>query len=125
MGKIEKFEDIRAWQSAREVVNRIYEISQDEKFKRDYTLGDQIKRASISIMSNVAEGFSRQSRKEFIQFLFIAEGSAAEVQSQLYIALDQGYISEKEFKEIYDKTEEAAKLLSKFITYLKSLNKRN
>lgn len=125
MGKIEKFEDIRAWQSAREVVNRIYEISQDEKFKRDYTLGDQIKRASISIMSNVAEGFSRQSRKEFIQFLFIAKGSAAEVQSQLYITLDQGYISEKEFKEIYDKVEEAAKLLSKFITYLKSLSKRN
>jgi len=125
MGKIEKFEDIRAWQSAREVVNRIYEISQDEKFKRDYTLGDQIKRASISIMSNVAEGFSRQSRKEFIQFLFIAKGSAAEVQSQLYIALDQGYILEKEFKEIYDKAEETAKLLSKFITYLKSLNKRN
>ena len=125
MGKIEKFEEIRAWQSAREVVNRIYETSQSEKFKRDYTLADQIKRASISIMSNVAEGFSRQSRKEFIQFLFIAKGSAAEVQSQLYIALDQGYISEKEFREIYDKVEETAKLLSKFITYFKSLNKRN
>jgi len=124
MSKIEKFEEIRAWQSAREVVNRIYKISQDEKFKRDYSLGDQIKRASISIMSNIAEGFSRQSRKEFIQFLFIAKGSAAEVQSQLYIALDQGYIMEKEFKEIYDKVEETAKLLSKFITYLKSLNKR-
>ena len=124
MGKIEKFEDIRAWQSAREVVNRIYEISQGERFKKDFSLCDQIKRASISIMSNVAEGFSRQSRKEFIQFLFIAKGSAAEVQSQLYIALDQGYISEKEFKEIYDKAEETAKLLSKFITYLKSLNKR-
>jgi len=124
MSKIEKFEEIRAWQSAREVVNRIYKISQDEKFKRDYSLGDQIKRASISIMSNIAEGFSRQSRKEFIQFLFIAKGSAAEVQSQLYIALDQGYIMEKEFKETYDKVEETAKLLSKFITYLKSLNKR-
>ena len=124
MSKIEKFEEIRAWQSAREVVNRIYKISQDEKFKRDYSLGDQIKRASISIMSNIAEGFSRQSSKEFIQFLFIAKASAAEVQSQLYIALDQGYIIEKEFKEIYDKVEEIAKLLSKFITYLKSLNKR-
>ena len=124
MGKIEKFEEIRAWQSAREVVNRIYEISQSETFKRDYSLGDQIKRASSSIMSNVAEGFSRQSTKEFIQFLFIAKGSAVEVQSQLYIVLDQGYILEKEFKEIYDKAEETAKLLSKFITYLKSLNKR-
>ncbi len=124
MSKIEKFEEIRAWQSAREVVNRIYEISQDEKFKRDYSLGDQIKRASISIMSNIAEGFSRQSRKEFIQFLFIAKASAAEVQSQLYIAVDQGYIMEKEFKEIYDKVEETVKLLSKFITYLKSVNKR-
>ena len=124
MGKREKFEEIRAWQSAREVVNRIYKISQDEKFKRDYSLGDQIKRASISIMSNIAEGFSRQSGKEFIQFLFIAKASAAEVQSQLYIAMDQGYIIEKEFKEIYGKVEEIAKLLSKFITYLKSVNRR-
>ena len=124
MSKIERFEEIMAWQSAREVVNRIYKISQDEKFKRDYSLGDQIKRASISIMSNIAEGFSRQSRKEFIQFLFIAKASAAEVQSQLYIAMDQGYIIEKEFKEIYDKVEETAKLLSKFITYLKSVNRR-
>ena len=124
MSKIERFEEIMAWQSAREVVNRIYKISQDEKFKRDYSLGDQIKRASISIMSNIAEGFSRQSGKEFIQFLFIAKASAAEVQSQLYIAMDQGYIIEKEFKEIYGKVEETAKLLSKFITYLKSLNRR-
>ena len=100
MGKIEKFEDIRAWQSAREVVNRIYEISQSEKFKRDYSLGDQIKRASISIMSNIAEGFSRQSRKEFIQFLFIAKGSAAEVQSQLCAAMDQGYIMENQISAI-------------------------
>ena len=123
MSKIQKFEEIRAWQSAREVVSRIYKISQGEKFRRDYSLGDQIKRASISIMSNIAEGFSRQSRKEFIQFLFIAKGSAAEVQSQLYIALDQGYISEEQFREIYEKVEETAKLLSKFITYLKSLNK--
>ncbi len=124
MSKIEKFEDIRAWQSARGVVNRIYKISQYEKFKRDYSLGDQIKRGSICIMSNIAEGFSRQSSKEFIQFLFIAKASAAEVRSQLYIAIDQCYFVEKEFKEIYDKVEETAKLLSKFITYLKSLNRR-
>jgi len=124
LSKIEKFEDIRAWKSAREVVNRIYEISQSEKFKRDFSLCDQIKRASISMMSNIAEGFSRQSTKEFIQFLFIAKGSSAEVQSQLYIALDRGYISGEQFREIYNKVEETAKLLSKFITYLKSLNKR-
>ncbi|MFQ5853215.1 MAG: four helix bundle protein [Candidatus Binatia bacterium] len=82
-------------------------------------LRDQIRRAAISIPSNIAEGFSRHSNKEFIRFLFVAKGSAAEVQSQLYTALDQGYISQEEFDNIYEKLEVVSKQISRFITYLK------
>lgn len=119
MEKVERFEDLRVWQAGREIVETIYKLSSLGRFSRDYALRDQIRRAAVSISSNVAEGFSRRSNKEFIQFLFIAKGSAAEVQSQLYIALDQGYISQEEFDEIYGQVEVVAKQISRFITYLK------
>ena len=111
MSKIEKFEEIKAWQSAREVVNRIYKISQNEKFRRDYSLGDQIKRASISIMSNIAEGFERGGRGEFHQFLSVAKASCAEVRSLLYVALDIKYIDKTEFRKIMDKAEEVGRIV--------------
>ncbi len=96
---IERFEDIRAWQEARVMVNMIYEaVRSSREFANDYRFRGQIQSAAVSIMSNIAEGFSRRSRKEFTQFLFVAKGSAAEVQSQLYIALDQGYISKEKFQ---------------------------
>ena len=120
--KIEKFEDIQAWQKARELVRSTYEITGDGNFARDYGLKDQIRRASISVMSNIAEGFSRQSDKEFAQFLYIALGSVAEVQSQLYIAQDLEYISNKEFDETYELSSEAARLITGFIKYLKGSN---
>ncbi len=116
--KIERFEDIQAWKKARELVKSIYQVTSEGGFARDYSLKDQIRRASVSIMSNIAEGFSRRSTNEFTQFLFIAKGSAGEVQSQLYIALDQGYISQEKFDELYSKSDEAARLLSGFIQYL-------
>lgn len=117
--KIRRFEEIRAWQEARELVKMIYQAIRDSKnFYRDFGLREQIQRASISVVSNIAEGFGRRSRKEFIQFLFVAKGSIVEVQSQLYIALDQSYITQEVFSMLYDKTEEVAKLLSGFITYL-------
>jgi len=119
MAKVERFEDLKVWQGSRDAVNAIYKISANGAFARDYALRDQIRRAAISIPSNIAEGFSRHSNKEFIQFLFIAKGSAAEVQSQLYTALDQGYISQGEFDSIYETLEVVAKQLSRFITYLK------
>jgi four helix bundle protein len=120
--KIEKFEDIKAWQEARVLVKMIYAvIDSDRHFSSDYKFREQIQGASVSIMSNIAEGFSRRTTKEFAQFLFIAKGSAAEVQSQLYVALDQGYINEKKFDELYSKSEEIARLISGFIRYL--LNK--
>jgi len=119
MVTVERFEELKVWQAARDVANAVYKSSSNGAFARDYALRDQIRRAAISIPSNIAEGFSRRSNKEFIQFLFIAKGSAAEVQSQLYTALDQGYISQGEFDKIYGQTEVVARQISRFITYLK------
>jgi len=119
MSKIEKFEDIQSWQTAQEVVNSIYKISNDGDFNRDFALRDQMRRAAISIPSNIAEGFSRHSNKEFIQFLFVAKGSAAELQSQLHTALAQNYITQEQFGKLYEELEIVSKQISKFITYLK------
>jgi len=120
--KIERFEDIEAWQEARILVNIIYgAIESNKGFTADYRFRDQIRSAAVSVMSNIAEGFSRRSTKEFIQFLFVGKGSVAEVQSQLYVALDQGYINKEKFDELYTKSDEVARLISGFIRYL--LNK--
>jgi len=120
--KIERFEDIKAWQEARSLVKMIYDATKSHKdFTSDYKFRDQIHSAAVSVMSNIAEGFSRRTAKEFGQFLFIAKGSVAEVQSQLYVALDQGYIKKNKFDELYAKSDEVARLISGFIRYL--LNK--
>lgn len=120
MPKIEHFEDINAWQKARQLVTEIYKVTtQNEEFSKDFGLKDQIRRASVSIMSNIAEGFSRQTDKEFIQFLYVAKGSASEAQNQLYVAFDLKYISEADFKKLYELSEETTKLISGFIKYLK------
>lgn len=120
--KIERFEDIKAWQEARVLVKMIYNATRsDRDFTGDYRFREQIQGASVSIMSNIAEGFSRRTTKEFVQFLFIAKGSAAEVQSQLYVALDQSYINGEKFDEFYSQSDEVARLISGFISYL--LNK--
>jgi four helix bundle protein len=123
--KIERFEDIKAWQEARVLVKMIYDtIKSNKDFTGDYKFREQIQSAAVSAISNIAEGFSRRSTKEFVQFLFIAKGSVAEVQSQLYIALDQGYINEEKFNELYSKSDEVARLISGFIQYLLNNNKR-
>ena len=96
-------------------------VKSDKGFSSDYKFREQIQSASVSIMSNIAEGFSRRSTREFTRFLFIAKGSAAEVQSQLYVALDQGYISQEKFNELYTKSDEVARLISGFIQYLLGL----
>ncbi|MFC1876088.1 four helix bundle protein [Thermodesulfobacteriota bacterium] len=122
---IERFEDIEAWKEARILVNLVYRaIGINEYFRKDFRLVNQIQGAAVSTMSNIAEGFSRRSNKEFIQFLFISKSSAAEVQSQLYVALDQNYITQDIFIDIYNQAETVSKLNSGFIKYLKSqLNK--
>ena len=123
--KITRFEDIEAWKESRKLVKLVYmAINANENFQKDYRLVNQIQGASVSVMSNIAEGFSRKSNKEFSQFLFISKSSAAEVQSQLYVALDQNYITKKTFQKIYDQAEVVSKLNSGFIKYLRSnLNK--
>ena len=122
---IKRFEEIDAWKSARELVQQVYNaINMNKKFQSDFRLTNQIQGAAVSAMSNIAEGFSRKGNKEFIQYLFISKSSAAEVQSQLYVALDQKYISQDIFIEIYNQADTVSKLNSGFIKYLKSqLNK--
>jgi four helix bundle protein len=121
MGKtISRFEDLECWQEGRKIVNRVYRVCSVGSFKRDYSLMDQMKRAAISIMANIAEGFSRRGNKEFIQYLFIAKSSAAELQSHLYVVLDQEYISKSQFDELYEQADKVQRKISNFIKYLKS-----
>jgi four helix bundle protein len=109
--KIERFEDLIAWQKARELNKQVYSITNEGAFAKDFGLRDQIRRASVSIMSNVAEGFDRGGRAEFHQFVVIAKGSCAEVRSQLYIALDTGYIPKNKFAELDNLTNEISRIL--------------
>lgn len=119
MTRIERFEDIEAWKKGRGLAKDIYAVTGKGTFARDYGLRDQIRRAAVSVISNIAEGFSRQTDKEFIQFLYIAKGSASEVQSQLYIALDLCYVSQEEFGNLYKQADEIGRLIFGFIRYLK------
>lgn len=123
--KITRFEDIEAWQEARKLVNLVYEaINRSQKFKKDYRLVNQIQDAAVSVMRNIAEGFSRKGKREFMQYLFISKSSAAELQSQLYVALDQEYINVDAFEKIYAQAEKVSKMDAGFIKYLNSqLNK--
>lgn len=119
--KITRFEDIEAWKEARKLVKMVYTVIKKSKaFRKDFRLVNQVQDASVSCMSNIPEGFSRKSNKEFIQFLFISKSSAAEVQSQLYVALDQDYITQDDFERIYNQADIVSKMDSGFIKYLQS-----
>lgn len=107
MAKINRFEDLICWQKARIIMKEIYSITKKGEFAKDYSLKDQIRRAGISVMLNIAEGFCRKSHKEFKQFF--SHGSLGEIQSALYVALDQEYITQLHFKDLYDKCEEIQK----------------
>jgi len=120
MKKIEKFEDIIAWQKARILTKEIYGCARIGQFARDFGLRDQIQRASVSTMANIAEGFERGGDKEFVQFLSNSKGSCGEVKSHLHVALDQNYISANNFGQLYAKAEEISKLVSGFMTYLRN-----
>lgn len=111
MALIKRFEDILAWQEARKLVKDIYLISRDGNFSKDFGLRDQIQRAAVSVMANIAEGFDCDSHIEFARFLGIARRSAVEVQSLLFIALDTGYITEETFKIEYALAEKAKALI--------------
>jgi four helix bundle protein len=109
--KIERFEDLIAWQKARIVVAQIYKVTNLPRFSRDFGLANQIRRAAVSVLSNIAEGFERGGLSEFHQFLVIAKGSCAEVRAQLYVAFDAGYIEQEEFFALYEKVGEAGRII--------------
>ena len=119
LGAFSTFEEMAAWQKARELTRRIYAVSATGRFRRDFGLVDQIRRASVSAMSNIAEGFERRGGREFAQFLSIAKGSLGEVKAQLYVALDQGYIDDSTFKELVLLASDAARLLGGLARYLR------
>ena len=118
MAKVRRFEELEAWQAARAAVQLIYQASSNGEFSRDFALRDQIRRATVSMMANIAEGISRRSNREFVQFLFMAKASGAEAQSHMYVALDQGYLSQEDFRLLYDQADRCARQTSVLITYL-------
>jgi four helix bundle protein len=119
MALAKRFEDLDVWIAAKDASVMIYKITENENLRRDFGLKDQIRRASISIISNIAEGFERNGNKEFIQFLSIAKGSAGEVRAQLYIIKELEFINEEEFTLLNEKVTQVSKMLSGFINYLK------
>ena len=121
--KIQQFEDKKVWQEARTLVNQIYKSTSKQKFSKDFGLRDQIQRAAVSVMSNIAEGYERDSNKEFIRFLLYSKGSVGEVRSLLYIAQDLSYLTEEEFSKHYESAISIIKQISNFIKYLKQRTK--
>jgi four helix bundle protein len=119
MLKVERFEDLKIWQLARELCQLIHKLTIKDQFSRDFKLVGQINGSSGSIMDNIAEGFERDGNKEFIQFLTFSKGSCGETRSQLYRALDYQYITQEEFDAAYKMTLEESKMLKSFIQYLK------
>ena len=119
MSKVQRFEDLKVWQASREFCKTIHEFTSIVGFSRDYRLVSQIKASSGSVMDNIAEGYERDGNKEFIQFLAISKGSCGECRSQLYRALDCGYISQSEFDETYESAIEISRMLNGLIGYLK------
>lgn len=120
MATFKKFEDIKAWQKARKATRAVYEATGDIRFSRDFGLRDQIQRASVSIMANIAEGFGRHSDKEFANFLNMAHASVSEVQSHLYVALDLGYVSESAFEGLYVLLDEISRMTLTLARHLRN-----
>jgi four helix bundle protein len=120
MAGLKSFEEIIAWQKSRELCNEIYKVTSEGTFSTDFRLADQVRRAAISVMSNIAEGFDRRGDKEFVRFLNISKGSLSEVKSHLYIAFDLKYINADMKDRLFERITEVGKLLSGLIGYLKS-----
>ena len=114
-----RFEDINVWQKARAITKEIYQITGKQDFAKDYGLKDQLRRSTVSIMANIAEGHGRRSDKEFANFLNFSMGSIAETKSHLYISFDLKYISENEFTGLYEKTDELARMTFGLIKHLR------
>lgn len=123
MAKIERFEDLKCWQEARELVKKVYRATQEAPFAKDFDLKSQIRRASISVMNNIAEGFGRFSDKEFVRFLEMSSTSASEVKSICYVAIDVSYWSIEVSREVQEKAEQVKALNLGMIRYLKGKHK--
>lgn len=121
--KITKFEDLKIWKLALKLTKMIYDLTSKEKFRKDFALRDQIRRAVISISSNIVEGFEKNNNNEFIRFLRIAKGSTGEVRNQLYIALAVGYVTQKEFAKVDELLIDLSAQIGKFINYLETKRK--
>jgi four helix bundle protein len=123
--KITRFEDLECWKETRKLVNIVYETIRNSKsLQNDFRLSNQLTGAAISVMGNIPEGFVRRSNREFIQFLFISISSAAELQSHMYVALDQRYVTRDIFDLIYQQADKTAKMISGLITYLRNNEER-
>ena len=116
---VENFEELEIWKEARRLTRAIYQLTKREKFSRDFALRDQIQRAAISIMSNIAEGFERDGNQEFVQFLYVAKASSGEVRSQLYVAFDQGYLLKADSEESIVAFRRLSGMIGNLISYLK------
>ena len=125
MGTIKSFEELPVWKDARKFAHKIYNLTKKFPKEENYGLTSQITRATVSIGSNIAEGFDRYSKKDFIKFLIIARGSISEIQNDLYIALDLKYINQNDFQETYALAKELGKQINGFIKYLRSYDKNN
>ena len=119
MATFQRFEEINAWQKSRELTRDIYRVTKQGPFSKDFGLRDQIRNASSSVMSNIAEGFERSGTGEFMQFLSIAKGSVGEVRSQLYIAVDQEYLDKKTFEGLFETATEISKMISGLMCYMR------
>jgi four helix bundle protein len=119
MGTFQSFEEIEAWQKARSLAREIYAATGEGAFSRDFSLRDQIRRAAVSVMSNIAEGYERSGTGEFVHFLSMAKGSTGEVRSQLYVALDQGFITQPVFDRLAALAIESGRLIGGLMNYLK------
>jgi four helix bundle protein len=123
VGTIRRFEEIEAWQTARQLTKRVYDLSSGGALARDFGLRDQMRRASVSIMSNIAEGFESRTRNLFMEFLGRAKGSAGELRAQFYVASDAGYLSEDQLSSLQQLCERCSGQISGFTSYLRSLPK--
>jgi len=120
MATITRFEDIEAWKTARELTRMIYAFTEHGKFTRDFGLKNQIQRASVSVMSNIAEGFESRTQPQFLEYLGRAKASAGEVRCQLYVALDLQYITQEEFIKVFDFADKSSRQITRFMNYLES-----
>jgi len=124
MSSIHKFEDIQGWQEARKLSKALYQQTQSGRFSKDWGLIDQVQRAGVSVMTNIVEGFDSGSNLEFVRFLNYARRSASEIQSLLYVALDQSYIPQSVFQELYEQAEKVRRLVTSFRQYLRKTRQR-